>query len=390
MKHYDFLTTEEKATLFFKEPLSFDKNSNKNLLAASLGATLYSPATRPNLLQDLRKIRGKDGTSSVICLEDSIPDEKVEEAEQNLHKLLVELNELENLDGLPLLFVRPRDPKHFAKIAKQNTGLLHNLTGFVFPKFDDFTGRARQFTDELNKVNKKEKINLYYMPVLETPSLLYRETREAALNGIAQVVARNSSNLLSLRIGATDMASHYALRRSSDFTVYDVHVISSAIADIVNVLGRAENGYNITGAVWEHFQPSDRTFKPQLREALFNGDKTLRRALLTQGYDTFIREIQMDKINGINGKTVIYPSHIGIVHSLLVVSHEEYSDALTILDSDNQGGGAYSSEYRNKMNEVKPHLAWAQQTVARAEAFGVANKEVDFVDFLERFNGFNG
>lgn len=385
MEHYEFLTPEDKSRLFFKNPLAFDKTSDKQFLAASLGATLYSPATRPDLLNDLRKVRLQDGSSSVVCLEDSIPDEKVEEAEQNLHKLLVELNELDSLDGLPLIFVRPRDPEHLKKIARQNKGLLHSLTGFVFPKFDDFTGRASHFTYELENINSTEGLNLYYMPVLETPSILYRETREAALNGIAQVVARTNENVLSLRIGATDMASHYALRRSSDFTVYDVHVISSAIADIVNVLGRAEYDYNITGAVWEHFMPSDRTFKPLLRETLFESDKKLRKELLTAGYDTFIREIQMDKINGINGKTVIYPSHIGIVHSLMVVSHEEYCDAETILAEGNSGGGAYASEYKNKMNEVKPHLAWARQTIRRAKAFGVANPGIDFVDFLEKF-----
>jgi len=46
-------------------------------------------------------------------------------------------------------------------------------------------------------------------------------------------------------------------------------------------------------------------------------------------------------------------------------------------------GGAAASTYRNKMNESKPHLAWAHRTMLRARVFGVANEDVSFVDLLE-------
>ncbi|MEU0382507.1 HpcH/HpaI aldolase/citrate lyase family protein, partial [Streptomyces cyaneofuscatus] len=32
------------------------------------------------------------------------------------------------------------------------------------------------------------------------------------------------------------------------------------------------------------------------------------------------------------------------------------------------GGGVLRSAYTNKMNEVKPHRAWAERTLRRAEA----------------------
>ena len=34
------------------------------------------------------------------------------------------------------------------------------------------------------------------------------------------------------------------------------------------------------------------------------------------------------------------------------------------------------------MNEAKPHRAWAERTLQRAEAFGVAAEDVSFVDLL--------
>ena len=44
-----------------------------------------------------------------------------------------------------------------------------------------------------------------------------------------------------------------------------------------------------------------------------------------------------------------------------VVSHEEYLDAMAI--AGNTAGGAAASPYRNKMNEMKPHQAWARRTL---------------------------
>lgn len=370
--------------LFHKMPEEFTSDSPKELLSASLGATLYIPATRPDLLNDVKKMYRRGATSVVVCLEDSIPDDRVKEAEDNLFNLLEKLKD-EDREELPLIFVRPRSPKHFYKIAERNTGQLKSLTGFVFPKFDASSSRAHDFAKGIKNVNKAEKLNLYYMPVIESPSVIYRETRKATLSNVSHAIALSNDNVLAVRIGATDMSSAYGLRRSRDYTVYDVHVVSSAIADIVNVLGRAESGNIITGAVWEHFAPAPRTFKTLLRESIFSGDDELRTKLLTESYDTFIREIQIDKLNGITGKTVIHPSHISIVNSLMVVTHEEYCDAMDILKDENEKGGAYSSMYKNKMNEVKPHRVWAERILNRSKAFGVSNPDTDFVDFLERF-----
>jgi citrate lyase beta subunit len=386
LRHFDFLTQQDTEELFFVTPEEFTKESDKAFLSFSLGATLYIPATRPDLLNDLFKMRKKDATSVVVCLEDSIPDNRVEEAEENLHKLLKQIDALGDADGLPLIFVRPRNPEHLLRIAEQNKQLLSSLTGFVFPKFDALTDVALNFVQALRKINKVEKTSLYYMPVLETPSIIHRETRKVALAGITNIIAQSQENMLAVRIGATDFSSAYGLRRSGDFTVYDVHVVASAISDIVNILGRSQDSNIITGAVWEHFTNTPRTFRTQLRESIFAGDKKLRAKLLTEGYDNFIREIQLDKINGITGKTVIHPSHIRLVHSLMVVSHEEYHDALDILKGDNAAGGAQASTYKNKMNETKPHSAWAEKIVKRAQAFGVSNENIDFVDFLEKFD----
>ncbi|GMA88387.1 hypothetical protein GCM10025868_36370 [Angustibacter aerolatus] len=105
-------------------------------------------------------------------------------------------------------------------------------------------------------------------------------------------------------------------------------------------------------------------------------------SLLAQDLDTLIREIALDKANGLCGKTVIHPSHVRAVHALSVVTHEEFSDASDVLGDDMVAGGVKASGYRNKMNESKPHRAWAERTMRRARVFGVAREDVSYVDVL--------
>ena len=103
-------------------------------------------------------------------------------------------------------------------------------------------------------------------------------------------------------------------------------------------------------------------------------------ALVSRDLDGLLREIALDRANGIQGKTVIHPSHVSAVHALSAVTHEEYNDARDILGKE--AGGVQASGYRNKMNETKPHRSWAHQILLRAKVFGVTNKGITFVDLL--------
>ena len=80
--------------------------------------------------------------------------------------------------------------------------------------------------------------------------------------------------------------------------------------------------------------------------------------------------------------TCIHPSHVPAVHALSVVTHEEYCDARDILRQEQDGGGVLRSAYTNKMNEVRPHRAWAERVLLRAEVFGVAREDVSFAELL--------
>ncbi len=382
MRHFGHIAPEVRRRLFHQEPCAFTADSPARLLSAALGATLYSPATRPNLADDVLKQAAHGVVSMVLCLEDSIGDADVPAGEENLVRHLTDLAARPGA-RVPLLFIRVRTPGQITDLTARLGPAAHLLSGFVLPKF---TGeRGLPFLEALAGAEAASGRRLFAMPVLESPDLLYQETRVPTLEGIFRAVDKYRDRVLALRLGVTDFCSSYGLRRASDMTAYDIQIVASVIADVVNVLGRADGtGFTVTGPVWEYFRVQERMFKPQLRQSPFLEVKAaaLRQRLIDHAMDGLLREISLDQANGLLGKTCIHPSHVLPVHALSVVSHEEYCDARDILRPERDGGGVLRSAYTNKMNEVKPHRAWAERTLLRAEAFGVANEDIGFVELL--------
>ena len=385
MRHFGHIPSAVRSGLFHREPADFTADSPARTLAVALGATLYSPATRPRLADAVRKQAARGVVSMVLCLEDSISDADVEAGEDNLVHEFRDLADGRAAGGpdVPLLFIRVREPRQITDLTDRLGDTVSLLSGFVLPKFTEARGGA--FLEALTQAERAAGRRLYAMPVLESPELLHLETRAETLAGIASITDKYRDRVLALRLGVTDFCSAYGLRRSPDMTAYDVKVVAHVIADVVNVLGRADgSGFTITGPVWEYFRPGERMFKPQLRRSPFLEGRAedLSTALIEHDMDGLLREIELDRANGLLGKTCIHPTHVLPVHALSVVSHEEWSDAQDILRPERDGGGVLRSAYTNKMNEVKPHRAWAERTLLRADAFGVAREDVGFVELL--------
>ncbi|MFC9115421.1 MULTISPECIES: HpcH/HpaI aldolase/citrate lyase family protein [Streptomyces] len=382
MRHFGHIAPAVRKRLFYREPCSFTADSPARVLSAALGATLYSPATRPRLADDIVKQGARGVVSMVLCLEDSISDADVVAGEENLVRQLTGLAGRPGADP-PLLFVRVRVPEQIPDLVRRLGPAVPLLSGFVLPKFT--AERGLPFLEALTAAESASGHRLFAMPVLESPELLYRESRVETLEGIFGAVDKYRDRVLALRLGVTDFCSSYGLRRGPDMTAYDIQVVASVISDVVNMLARADGtGFTVTGPVWEYFRVQERMFKPQLRQSPFLEVQAtaLRETLIEHAMDGLLREIALDRANGLLGKTCIHPSHVLPVHALSVVSHEEYSDAQDILRPDRGGGGVLRSAYTNKMNEVKPHRAWAERTLLRAEVFGVANEDIGFVELL--------
>lgn len=382
MRHFGHIAPAVRKRLFYREPAEFTPDSPARTLSAALGATLYSPATRPRLADDVLKQGGNGVVSMVLCLEDSIGDDDVAAGEENLVRQFADLAGRSGAD-LPLLFIRVRTPEQIPDLVRRLGPAVRLLSGFVLPKFT--SERGLPFLEALTTAEADSGHRLFAMPVLESPELLYRESRVETLEGIFRAVDKYRDRVLALRLGVTDFCSSYGLRRAPDMTAYDIQVVASVISDVVNMLARADGtGFTVTGPVWEYFRVQERMFKPLLRQSPFHEVKAvaLRERLIEHAMDGLLREISLDRANGLLGKTCIHPSHVLPVHALSVVSHEEFSDAKDILRPERGGGGVLRSAYTNKMNEVKPHRAWAERTLLRAEVFGVANADIGFVELL--------
>jgi citrate lyase beta subunit len=365
MQHFKALAESVQERLFHVRPEVLHRASDPGLLAAALGATLYSPATRTALAQDIRKQAKSGCLSTVICLEDAVPD-----------------------DGV--IFIRCRTPEQLLDVGRRAGAALSVVYGFVLPKFENETGRGRAFMEALQLLNEESgrtgdpaEQGLRAMPIIEDPVTTHLESRVRVLTDNLALINEFRELVLCVRIGATDMSSAFGLRRSRDLTIYNVKVVANIIGDVVNIFGRPEDGWVISGPVWEHFVNTERVLRPQLRSTPFiaANESELRQRILMDNLDGLIREIELDQANGLLGKTVIHPSHVPVVHSMSVVSHEEYLDAVDIAGAP--GGGVKASSYGNKMNELKPHRAWAERTLLRARAFGVARPGVNFVELLE-------
>jgi citrate lyase beta subunit len=165
MRHFDFLSEADRRRLFFRPPQPFSASDDLNVLGMALGATLYSPATRPALVADLAK--------RVICLEDSIPDEAVAAAERNV---IAQLRAYaESGAQRPMVFIRVRSASQIPMIVAGLGEQLPILTGFVLPKFTDENGAP--FLDAIGDASATTGHRLLAMPVLEAPAVIFAESR---------------------------------------------------------------------------------------------------------------------------------------------------------------------------------------------------------------------
>lgn len=377
MRLHPTIRDEDAARLFHRLPQVFSRESDRQTLAHVLGATLYVPATRPDLVKVLTD-RGRDGASSmVICLEDSIADGDVASAIEGLEQALPLLA---CQGDIPLLFVRVRGVEQIARIVVADRARV--LSGFVLPKFDSHTGP--DLMDAVSEAAALYDGQLFAMPVMESRQIADPRQRVAELTEIFGQLAKYPGRTLAVRIGATDLAGVHGLRRSRDTTCYDIGIVRDAITDVRAIVGSDNDLVPIvTGCVWEHFvDQHPRIFRTQLRQTVFDERSAtrLRGELLSNDLDGLVREVALDKLNGLTGKSVIHPTHVLLVNALLAVTHEEFCDAEVVLASS--AGGVSRSEYRNKMNERGPHRGWAAAVLARARGFGVLREEMSWVDLL--------
>ncbi|MEC7120516.1 MAG: HpcH/HpaI aldolase/citrate lyase family protein, partial [Pseudomonadota bacterium] len=291
------------------------------LSAYALGATLYMPATRSDLWAVVSGEKIPQLRSVVICLEDAVSEQDVGLGLQHLQHLLQQLAYEQRRAQAPLVFVRPRHARMAAQLA--DWPLIHQLDGFVLPKFD---------LDSLTDWQAAIPQNLLLLPTLET-AMVYDS---GAMRELREHLSSSKLPVLALRIGGNDLLACLGLRRPPSHTLYQ-----TPLAQVINQLIATfmPHGFALTAPVCEYFEPAD---------------------LLKT-------EVELDVQHGLVGKTIIHPSQIGWVHRALQVDIKDYTAAQAILAPDARA----VFQYEGAMLEPATHRAWAARIVERARYYGV-------------------
>jgi citrate lyase beta subunit len=363
---------------FCHEPAEFNKWTDKELLQFCLGGTLYMPGTRC-IIDKLLARKLPELKSMVMCFEDAIAVDQVTTAEDNvldhLTRLATALDQSEICqDDVPLIFLRVRNPDQFIHFGQRLTARQAGvLSGFVFPKF--YSSNAPIYLHELRRLNDQFESVLYGMPILEGKAIAYTETRALELAKLRELLHPYRDLILNMRVGGTDFSSLFGVRRSITSSIYDILPVRDTLSDILNFFNRVEDGYIVSGPVWEYFLAYKKDDLGLLIQEDLHRSLLTKQPILNEAIDGLLREVLLDKTNGFVGKTVIHPSHLRYVNAMQAVTLEEYEDACQILGT---AGGVCKSAKANKMNEANPHRNWAERVARCAQAYGVIRNENDY------------
>lgn len=315
-----------------------------NILHYSVGALLYCPANRKSIVDSIKSEKFGTKFSLALCLEDTIHDSFVEEAERTLidsiYKLFISYERQPFF--LPKIFIRVRNPKQITYLTKAFGSSIKMITGYIIPKFT--IENAKEYIQAIIKGNESAKKSLYMMPIYENSSIVDLRKRFDILYCLKDVLSKVEELVLNIRVGGNDLCHLFGFRRNSDESIHNIKPISHIFSDIVTVYGM---DYVVSGPVWEYYS----------------------------GYhwkEGLVQEICDDRLCGFIGKTVIHPNQISVVNEAYKVSEKDFHDATSILNWNQNSHSLVSSNLaKERMNEYKTHSHWAQQTLYLAEAFGI-------------------
>lgn len=292
----------------------------------ALGATLYMPATRADMLDVAHGAKISGLRSIVLCLEDAVADGDVDHALDNLARLLDALARSPRTTGAPLLFVRPRSIAMAAEIAA--LAGAEQLVGMVAPKVRP--GDVARWIAALGGRR------LLLMPTLETPEVFDPIAMRDLRDELSEV---SRGRILALRIGGNDLLACLGLRRIPGETVYE-GPLGAVISQLVGLMIPA--GFALTAPVYD----------------------------VVRDPATLAREAARDVAFGLSGKTAIHPLQVATIHAAFAVTAAEMASAKAVLAEEAKA----VFQHEGAMCEPSVHRAWARRILARARLYGVSDE----------------
>lgn len=314
----------------------------------SVGPLLYCPANNESIVNSVTHEKFGGFFSLALCLEDTIKDDCVAQAEGKLIDTISELYEksLTSNFYIPKIFIRVRKPEQIANLMERFGVSGTIVAGFIIPKFTP--ENADEYISAVLAVNKEASHKIYMMPTLESSCIINLNERHSILYDLKLRLDKVEEYVLNIRVGGNDLCHIFGFRRRSDESIHSIKPIANIFSDIITVFARE---YIVSGPVWEYY----------------NGEN----------WDTgLISEAKEDRSSGFVGKSVIHPKQIALVNEAYKVSQADLSDAMSILNWDESSSSLVSgSKDKKRMNEYKTHYNWAQQIIFLSEVFGVRKDE---------------
>lgn len=317
-----------------------------DILYYSIGALLYCPANKKSIADSI--ISEKFGTrfSLALCLEDTINDNFVEEAEQILISSINKIYSCRETQSfyLPKIFIRVRNHAQITRLTAAFGKSIEIITGYIIPKFD--MSNAKEYINAVIKANETASHKIYMMPIYENSSIVDLRYRADILYGLKDTLSPVEELVLNIRVGGNDLCNLFGFRRHSDESIHSIRPVADIFSDIITVYG---TDYVVSGPVWEYYSGN-------------NWERGL------------INEIRDDRLCGFIGKTVIHPNQIDVINKSYQVPVSDYEDARSILNWDTDTASFVSGNLaKERMDEYKTHCNWARETLFLAEVFGVQN-----------------
>lgn len=310
----------------------------------SVGALLYCPANRESIVDSVISEKFGKNFSLALCLEDTINDKFVAEAEETLVKSLEKIYRTHQVKDfyLPKIFIRVRAAEQINRLVKKLADSAGAVTGFIIPKFS--SENADEYINEIILANESGFNRFYMMPIYESSSIIDIRNRYDILYSLKDSLSKIEELVLNIRVGGNDLCHCFGFRRRYDESIHKITPVANIFSDIITVYG---TDYVVSGPVWEYY----------------NGI----------GWKSgMLQEIRDDKLCGFTGKTVIHPKQIPVVNEAYRVSQADYEDAKAILGWNHDSNSYVSGSHKGqRMNEYKTHTNWALKTVYLAENFGV-------------------
>ncbi len=315
-----------------------------SFICYTVGALLYCPANNESISKSIIQERFGTKYSLALCLEDTIKDDCVQDAEHKLVAALKNIYQEKQAKSfyIPKIFIRVRCPQQIPALFERLGHAEELITGFIIPKFA--LDNADSYIEIMTRLNETSNRTIYMMPIFESPSIIHLQNRSHILYTLKEKLDTVAQYVLNIRVGGNDLCHTFGFRRHSNESIHDIRPIANIFSDIITVFGM---DYVVSGPVSEYY----------------NGDN----------WESGLKnELNQDRLCGFLGKTAIHPNQIQVINEAYMVSRNDYEDAKAILnwedDTDKLVSGSASKE---RMNEYKTHHNWAGRILFMAEYYGV-------------------